>query len=108
MSWQRRTCEIPAVRDLTNEEPGTSYVWDLRAVVKCAACGRPGVLSPKAKLTKGIETIVAHSVDDEGALMDYCVEAEFVPGSPRHVCFDREGNITGEFYPTTAKVDSSN
>lgn len=104
MSWQRRTCDIPAVRDLTSEEVGSSYVWDLRAVVECGSCKRAGILTPKAKLPEGVKSIVTHAVAEDGTLMDYCVEAEFAPGIPRHITFDRDGKITGEFFPTTSKV----
>ena len=100
--------DLPAVRDLTSEEVGTAYVWDLRAIVKCGACKRAGALAPKAKLPEGVKSIVAHAVDENGTLIDYCVEAEFVPGSPTHITFDQNGKVVNEFYPTTQKVGGRN
>lgn len=103
-TWQRRIKEVPALEDLTTLEKGSTFIWESREVVTCPACSRSGIKCT-TQTTVGPAAIVAHIVDQGRNYLDYCIEADFLPGSPNMITLDVDGVVKDEFYATTAKAE---
>lgn len=103
-SWQRRIVDLPDVESFTDLSVGDQFAYDVREVVACPNCARPG-LRFSTETAKGI---VHSRAKDTGHLHDYCVEAEFLATAPSLLVFDVHGNLVAKEHPTSHKVEGSN